>query len=183
MSNLKIINCLSLLIIIIGSCNKKSTREDIVGKFPAQKIDTIIDFDFDENGIRDNICLLVSPKKENSIVLYMNNKFVSKNDKVIPKSISGYNHFIILKNKDNNLVIEDNFSTSNPRGVYKLEFAYNNLQKKLLLDSFSLEGKAEDENGMPYFKPILNKKIAKKSNLSIENGNFLTKDSLDFKDF
>lgn len=182
MKNLKTTNFFLGFLLII-SCQNKSVKEDITERFPSQKIDTILDFDFDKNGVKDNISLLVSPNRENSIALYMNNKFVSINDKVIPKSILGWEHFINLENRNNELIINDNFSTTRPKTYYKLIFNYNKNLNKIVLDSFVMEGRIEDETDMPYFKNFVKKKVLQSETLFIENGNFLTRDSLDFKKF
>ncbi|WBX99461.1 hypothetical protein [Chryseobacterium gambrini] len=182
MNSLKITSYF-LGIFFIVSCQKRSIRQDITKKFPQQKIDTILYFDFDKNGIKDNIALLVSPKKENSIVLYMNNNFISINDKVLPKSIPGYEHYFNLQNRNNTLLIEDNFSTTRPKAYYALEFSYNKNLNKVILDSFMVDGRIEDNKEEPYFKNSVKKKLSKNQMLNIENGNFITKDSLDFKVF
>lgn len=182
MKKLKIINYL-LPTILVVSCTKKSVREDILERYPTQKIDTILSFDFDKNGMKDNIVLLVTTNRENSIALYMNNKFIVANNRVIPKSISGYEHFINLKNRDNSLVIEDNFSTTRPKEYYRLVFNYNKALNKVILDSFIGEGRVEDKIEMPYFKNFVRKNVSKNKILSIEKDNFITKDSLDFKKF
>lgn len=189
MKNLKIISLLSFTIFLL-SCKNKTVREDIIHRFPNNKIDTILDFDFDRNKITDYVCVLDMLKNKNSILdnkqailLYMNNKFVSKNDNVLPKSTFGWQHMINLKNMTNKLVIYDNFSTNNPVTNYRLVFTYNRLRKKILLDSIFIDGKIENEKGMPYFKNILKKKIFNNIEYSIDKGNFLTQDSLDFKNF
>lgn len=190
MKNLKIVKILLLLLLILTSCNNKSVREDIVKRFPTNKIDTLLSFDFDKNQIPDNICILSHLNKQSSIydsnqsvVLYMNNEFISINNKILPKSKLGRGHMINLENRNNSLLINDEFSIARPTSNYKLIFRYNENLKKIVLDSFKISVRAEKNNEMPYYKLVKNKKISRNEIYTLENGDFLTKDSLDFKDF
>lgn len=182
MKRLKITNYF-LGFFFILSCQNKSIRQDITERFPKQKIDTILDFDFDKNGVKDNIALLVTDNKENSVVLYMNSKFVSINDRVLPKSIPGYEHYFNLQNKNNALIIEDNFSTTRPKAYYAMEFNYNKTLNKVVLDSFKKDVRIENNVKEPYFKNFVKKKVSQNQMLNIEKDNFITNDSLDFKVF
>lgn len=179
---LKIINYLSFLLFIAISCKKQTPKEDVLKRFPNQEIDTIIDFDFNKNGIKDNIGLLISNNGRKSMFFYMDKKFVSINDNVIPKSTLGYDHSITIENNKNTLILRDVFSTVNPRAIYELKFRYHQPENKIRLDSVIIKGKEEGAE-MPYFKTFLRKKVDRSKALSIENDNFLTKDTLDFINF
>lgn len=175
-------NYVLVMAILIISCKKQTLREEVLERFPNQEIDTIIDFDFNKNGIKDNIGLLISNNGRKSMFFYMDKKFVSINDNIIPKSTLGYDHSITIENNKNRLVLRDVFSTVNPRAIYELKFRYHQPENKIRLDSVIIKGKEEGIE-IPYFKTFLRKKVDRSKALSIENAHFLTKDTLDFIDF